>query len=132
MKNCATIEERVLTAYHILHVMSPRDISAFWMELSKLVQNRIDRLLRTNEHQHGHINEQLDMILVNRLENIRGYYYRDLATTALGLAKIVKQVGQRESRTKAHTDNPNQVLRDLLIGIDPENKNYIFREIAKI
>lgn len=77
-------------------------MSAFWMALSKLVQNRIDRPPRTNKnHRHGQTNEQLDMVLVNTLENIRGYSSRDLSTTALGLAKIAKQVGSHVSRKKA-------------------------------
>ena len=130
MKNCATIEELVLTACNNLHVMSPRDVSAFWMALSKIFQNKGGRPPRTNELRHCRINYQLNMILVKTMENIGGYNCKDLATTALGMAKIVKQVGHRQSGKKDPTDSLNQVLHDLLIGIDSRKKNFIFNEIA--
>ena len=53
----------------------------------------------------------------------------DIATTALGLAKIVIQVGP--SRVKKHTrGNPHQILHDRLIGVKSESKRFIFGEIA--
>jgi hypothetical protein len=71
LRNCATIEDLVATTRNNLHVMSPRDISAFWTILSKLVQNQGGRPPRTNNnHRHGQINKQLDMILVKTLDNI--------------------------------------------------------------
>jgi hypothetical protein len=97
MRNCITIEELVLVTFSHLHVLSPCNMSAFWTALSKKhVKNQGGRPLRMDEHGHGHNNEKLDKILVKTLENIGGYYnykHRDLMTTALSLAKIVKQVG---------------------------------------
>ncbi len=132
LTKCTTIEDLVATTCTNLHVMSPRDISAFWTILSsKLVQNQSGRPPRTNDnHGHGQIEKQLDMILVSTLKNIGRYDVRDLATTTLGLAKIVKQVGQRGSRTKVPTDSLNRILHDLVIGIDSTNKKAIFNKIA--
>ena len=131
LRKYTTIVELVLTTCDSLHAMSPRDMSTFWMSRSKLFQNRGGRPPRTNNnHRHGQINEQLDMILVKTMENIGGYNCKDLATTALGMAKIVKQVGHRQSGKKDPTDSLNQVLHDLLIGIDSRKKNFIFNEIA--
>ena len=44
--------------------------------------------------------------------------------------RIVKQVGPRVSGKMAPTDILNQVLHDLLIGIDSGKKHIIFSEIA--
>jgi hypothetical protein len=66
---------------------------AFWTRLPKFVQKRGERPPMTSEHWHVQINDQLDMISVTTLEYFEGYNYRDLVMTALGLAKIVKQVG---------------------------------------
>ena len=47
-----------------------------------------------------------------------------------GMAKIVNKVGHNVSGKKAHTDNPNQVLHDLLVGINSRNNIAIFSKIA--
>jgi hypothetical protein len=75
--------------------------------------------------------EQLDTILCNTLENIEAFDFRDIATTALGLAKIVKHVGPF-SRKKPPTGSPHQILHDLLIGVNSENKQFIFGKIAML
>jgi hypothetical protein len=47
LTNCATIEDLVLTTCDNLHAIASRGMSAFWMILSKLVQNQGSRQLRT-------------------------------------------------------------------------------------
>jgi hypothetical protein len=130
MGNCKTVEELAQMTYLNLHVMSPRDKSAFWTILSKLLQNRGGRPSRTNHNKHGQIKEQLDVILVNTLENIGRFNPRAVATTALGLAKIVKQVGHVSGKRSSSSGSPHQILHDLLIGIDSEHKQSIFSKIA--
>jgi hypothetical protein len=75
------------------------------------------------------VNEQLAEILCNTLENMKRYSYRDIATIAISLAKIMKQVesrGQRDAAGSLH-----QTLHDLLIGGgNSESKRFIFREIS--
>ena len=105
MGNCKMVEELARMTYHNLHVLSPRDKSAFWTILSKLIlQNRDgSRPSRTNNHsKHGQIKEYLNVILVNTLENIGRFNPRALATTALGLAKIVKQVDHVSGKRYHH------------------------------
>ncbi len=119
LRKCAMIEDLVATTYTILRVISPRDMSAFWTLLSsKLVQDHSwgGSPKTKGNHRHGQISKQLDMILVNTLENIVGYDCRDLLTTALGLAKIIKQVCRRESKTKVSTDSLNRIPHYLFIG----------------
>ena len=53
---------------------------------------------------------------------------RDIATVAISLAKIMKQV---ESRGQSDaTGSLHHILHTLLVGINYENKHYIFSEIA--
>jgi hypothetical protein len=53
---------------------------------------------------------------------------RDIATIAISLAKVVKQVESRGQR--ADTGSLHRILHNLLVGINSENKHYIFSEIA--
>jgi hypothetical protein len=131
LRECTTIEDLVATTCTNLRVMSPRDISAFWTILSKLVQNQSGRPQRTNDnHGQGQIKKQLNMILVNTLENIGGYNCRDFTTTALGMAKIVKQVDRCVGGRKSQANSLNQILHNLFIGKDSQKKHLIFNKIA--
>ena len=128
MRQCNSVEELVQMAYEHLDVLTPRGKSFFWRKLSKLLQNRGRRPSGIN-HKQGPIEKQLDTILRNTLDGMHAFDYRDIATTALGLAKIVIQVGP--SRGKKHTrGNPHQILHDRLIGVKSESKRFIFGEIA--
>ena len=82
MRKCNTIEELVQLAYDHLDTISPRGIAAFWSLLVKHVQNH------SGGNSRAQLNEQLAKILCNTLENMKGYSYRDIATIALGLAKL--------------------------------------------
>ena len=130
MRECKTIEELSQLAHDHLDVLSPRGKSAVWTMLPKLLQNCGVGPLMTNL-QHVQIKEQLDTILCSTLENMEAFDFRNIATTALGLAKIVKQVGPfRGKKPLTGTGSPHQILHDLLIGVNSENKQLIFGEIA--
>jgi hypothetical protein len=74
--------------------------------------------------------EQLNTILYNTLEeNMKGYSYRDIATVAICLAKIMKQVESREHR--AETGSLHRILHNLLVGINLEQKQFILDKVAK-
>jgi hypothetical protein len=122
MRQCNTIHDLIETAYDHLDTISPRGIAAFWSLLVKHVRNHRGGKSRAQ------VNEQLAKILCNTLENMKGYSYRDIATIAISLAKIMKQVESRGQR--AATCSLNQTLQDLLVGINSENKHYIFSEIS--
>jgi hypothetical protein len=122
MRQCNTAEELVYVAYDHLDTISPRGIAAFWSSLVKLVRNHRGGNIRAQ------LNEQLAEILCNTLENMKRYSYRDIATIAISLAKIMKQLESREQRSA--TGSLHQTLQDLLVGINSENKHYIFSEIA--
>ena len=118
----ATNREACKLAYDHLDQLSPRDKSAFWASLPNLLHQWDGK----SQFQH---NEQLAEILCNTLENMKGYSYRDIATIAISLAKIMKQVeshGQRSATGSLH-----QNLHTLLIGINSENKQVILNKVAK-
>jgi len=63
------------------------------------------------------------------MESIGQFIGRDLATTALGLAKVMKQVescGQRAAAGSLHRN-----LHNLLVGINSERKRFILDKVAK-
>ena len=122
MRQCNTIEELVHLAYNHLDTISLRDIAAFWSSLAKLVQNH------RGGNSRAQLNEQLAEILYNTMESVYKFDGRDIATVAISLAKIMKQVefhGQR-----ADTGSLHRILHNLLVGINFDNKHYIFSEIA--
>jgi hypothetical protein len=47
------------------------------------------------------LNKQFDAILYNTLENMKGYSYIDIATVAISLAKVMKQVEFHEQKAAA-------------------------------
>ena len=65
-------------------------------------------------------------------KSMEAFDFRDIATTALSLAKIVKQVGPFGGKKPPTAGSPHQILHlhDLLIGVNSENKQYIFGDIA--
>eukprot|EP00571_Detonula_confervacea_P009633 CAMPEP_0172319060 /NCGR_PEP_ID=MMETSP1058-20130122/36657_1 /TAXON_ID=83371 /ORGANISM="Detonula confervacea, Strain CCMP 353" /LENGTH=289 /DNA_ID=CAMNT_0013034009 /DNA_START=24 /DNA_END=890 /DNA_ORIENTATION=- len=148
MRNCRTIEEVTQMAYDHVDNMSPRGMSAFWTLVSKILQKR-SRGSAKGQNNHGQMQQQmaqqLDTILVRTLENIEIYSPRDLATTTVGLAKIVKLVGSsgprllkdsspqilRDLKKRSLKGSPHQILRDLLIGNNSENKQSVFHQIAR-
>eukprot|EP00580_Thalassiosira_gravida_P009072 CAMPEP_0201652452 /NCGR_PEP_ID=MMETSP0493-20130528/44483_1 /ASSEMBLY_ACC=CAM_ASM_000838 /TAXON_ID=420259 /ORGANISM="Thalassiosira gravida, Strain GMp14c1" /LENGTH=779 /DNA_ID=CAMNT_0048128967 /DNA_START=120 /DNA_END=2459 /DNA_ORIENTATION=- len=109
MRNCNSLEEMVPMAYAHVESMSPRGLSAFWTLTSKFLRQTPNTRnpLQTSQMEH-----QLQTILAHTQKAIQSsaFGYRDLATTSLGLAKIVKLV-RRGGRSK-----PRQILRDLLLG----------------
>jgi hypothetical protein len=124
MRQCNTAEELVHLAYDHLDTISPRGIAAFWSLLVKHVQNHRGGKSRAQ------VNEQLVKILCNTLENMKRYSHIDIATIAISLAKIMKQVEFRGQR--ADTGSLHQNLHTLLIGGDnSEKKKFILNKVAK-
>jgi hypothetical protein len=123
MRLCNTIDDLIETAYDHLSTISPRGMAAFWSLLVKHVKNHRGGNCRAQ------LNEQLAEILCNTLENMKRYSYRDIATIAISLAKIMKQVESRGQR--AATGSLHRILHDLLIGGgNSEKKRCILNEIA--
>jgi hypothetical protein len=89
MRQCNTIDELVQLAYNHLDTISPRGMAAFWSLVMKHVQNH------RGGNSRAQVNEQLAKILCNTLENMKRYSHIDIATIAISLAKVMKQVESR-------------------------------------
>ena len=106
MKERKTIEELSQLTHSHLDVLSPHGKSAFWTMLPKLLRKRGGGSPRTNLR-HGQIKEQLGTMLYNTMDQMKAFDFREIATTTLGLAKIVNQVGPFGGK-KPPTGSPHQ------------------------
>ena len=96
MRQCNTAEDLVQVAYDHLDTISPRGIAAFWSLFVKHLHNHY-------ETSQCKLIEQLNAILY--IQNMSGCGYIDIATIAISLAKIMKQVefrGQRATTGSLH------------------------------
>jgi len=119
---CKSIEELIDTAYDHKDMMSPRGMAAFWTSASKLVQRRRGRPAPKYEH----MQMQIDQLIGQTLQSIDTYGYRDIATIAISLAKIMKKV----DKSGHYKGSPQSILHNVLIGDNSNNKKFIFNEIA--
>ena len=120
-RKCRSIEELTILAYDHIDIMIPRNIALFWAEASKQLLQRQGRPT-PNEY----IQMQLDLLIGQTLQSMHAYNTRDLSTIAISMAKIMKKV----DRGGLYNGSPEQTLRNVLIGYNSKNKQFIFNEIA--
>lgn len=135
---CLTLETALDTTYDHLHNVCPRDLAAFWNTVPKFLQNwdrRPASKKPRNDNNNGQkMKRRFETILGRSLEDINLFGARDLATTSLSLAKIVKCIGSKGNYGKGIPNGgPHQILHDLLIGNNSEDKqlDFIFLSIAE-
>jgi len=110
-------------AYEHKDSMSPRGMSAYWTLVSKLLKkSRFEKVQNIEQ-----MNHQLEDILGYTLQDINSFGYRDLATVAIGLAKIVKNVSGSDGKRLPRYGSPQRVLHDLIVG----EKEFIFKVLAE-
>jgi hypothetical protein len=74
---------------------------------------------------------QLGAILAGTMESMMAYDYKDIATIAISLAKVMQQVESHGQ--KAADSSLYQTIYNLLLGeASSKGKHYIFSEIAII
>jgi len=122
MSEMRSLEEALTATYDNLDRLSPRDVSAFWAVVPKFLGGRGPSSM--NKQQQQQMFHQFDLILTKSIQEIDQYGYRELATLAISLAKIIDKMSKRKGPPAEGSSH--QVLQDL-IG---ENKQFIFREIA--
>jgi len=125
MSEMKSLEEALTATYDNLDRLSPRDISAFWAVVPKFLGGKGP--MRTNQQLQQQMFHQFDKISTKSIQDIEQYGYRELATLAISLAKIIDKISKRERPVKG---SPLQILQDILIGNESKIKQYIFREIA--
>jgi len=121
MRVCQSIEGLTQMAYEHKDSMSPRGMSAYWTLVSKLLRQR-------NNRPSDQMQMQIDELIGQTLRSIETYNYRDLATIAISLAKIINKVGK--SHRRQHKGSTEQILQDVLIGSESKNKKVIFNYIS--
>lgn len=126
MADCKTLGEALNATHDFLDMISHENVAAFWAVVPQLLQKHNVR--RRGGQKHEKMSHQFDDILTKTMEDIETFGPRELATTTLGLAKIVKDV--ESSGMRLIKGSPHQSLHDLLVGGDKGNKQFIFRHIA--
>jgi len=111
-------------AYEHKDSMSPRGMAAYWTLVSKLLRQR------SNNRPSNQMQMQIDELIGQTLRSCQTYNYRDLATIAISLAKIINKVGK--SHRRQHKGSTEQILQDVLIGRESKNKQVIFNYIASV
>ena len=129
MKSCATIKKATKITFNHLNDLSPEDIAAFWMRISHLAAQKHQNNKLKNHNQRSRLPHQLRFIYSHTMNNIETFGPRDLAQTALGFAKVVKNVNNPQRRFYA---KPHQILHDILIGKDSQQKELTFQSIANV
>jgi len=124
MSEMRSLEEALTATYDNLDRLSPRDISAFWAVVPKFLRGRGRYRTTNQQQQQEQMFHQFDLILTKSIQDIDHYGYRELATLAISLAKIIDKMSKRKGHPAEGSSH--QVLQDL-IG---ENKQFIFKEIA--
>ena len=83
-QDCQTIKDAVQMIHDHLHNSTPRNLSAFWSSVPLILKkSRFEKVQNVEQ-----MNHQLDSILDHTLQDTNSFGYRDLATVAIGLAKI--------------------------------------------
>ena len=131
MSECRTLEEALNATYDNLDRLSPRDVSAFWTVVPKFLdergrRNQSSRNEKRDDQMNQHMFNQFKTISIKSMKEIERYGYRDLATTAISLAKIMDRVSKRGKR-KGSTE---QILQEVFTGNSSQNKEFIFNKLA--
>ena len=90
LRQCDSMEELVQLAHEHLDTISPRGIAAFWSLLVKHLQNQ-----RGDGANLPNVALQLGAILSSTMESMTAYDYKDIATIAISLAKVMQQIESR-------------------------------------
>ena len=126
MSNCKTIEEASQLAYQHLGSMSPRDMSAFWSIVSRILQK--DSHANENEKQRSYppnLKNQLNTIFTHTMTNIGTFKQRDLAQTAMAFAKISNSINTRNAK-HGEKGSPGDIFGSIMI----KEQELTFQSIA--
>ena len=138
MKECNSIEELCDMAYPRLRELNPRNLSSFWTKVSQLVASsssskypRNEQIRIAGQKQQQKLMEQLESMVIQTTETMTTFEPRDLTQTALGFAKIAREVACNHYHTITKNLH-HEILHDIFIGqnSDDHRKEIIFQSIA--
>ena len=119
MKDCKTIDEAIKGIHDNLQQATHRNIASFWAAVPRLMKD---------ERRTGQLAPQLEAIFIKTAKDIGGFGPRDLATTSLAFAKIVKSLTESNRRLgNGRRNSYHEFLHNNLEGEKCEN---IFQFIA--
>ena len=121
MIDCMSLNEAVDAIYNNLDDVDASDIAAFWSRVTYLM----NKTQRVNPQDFRH---KLEAITVRTLKGIQcSFGVRELAQTALGVSKVITQLG--DSRKRHHRGGPREVLHNLLIGFNAKKERLCFNKL---
>ncbi|KAL9184059.1 hypothetical protein ACHAXT_002145 [Thalassiosira profunda] len=123
---CPSLKKAVDLTHGHLDLLTPRQIAAFWAAAPALLQKEG---ATSGRHDASTLEKQLESILIRTLEDMGTYRPKDASTTALGLARLVKAVG--DPSTELPVGGAHRILRDLLVGDGGDRQRFIFQTIAE-
>lgn len=148
MKECNSIEELCEMAYPRLRELNPRNLSSFWTKVSQLVASsssskypRNEQIIIAGQKQQQKLKEKLEAIFIKTTDTMMTFEPRDLTQTALGFAKIAREVAGNHNHTTTTNNNfrgagliglHHEMLHDIFIGqnLDDHRKEIVFQSIA--
>ncbi|KAL7544666.1 hypothetical protein ACHAWF_008035 [Thalassiosira exigua] len=122
MNDYESLGEMTQMAHEHLEMLSTRDLSAFWTQVSKLLRGR-----NQQEKMEPCALDQLKAILLRTLTDIQDCSPRDLTQVTLALAKIITAV---ENHGGMPEHSPHRILHNRLIGKSAQHKQFIFGELT--
>ena len=120
MKDCHTLEDAIKAMYDNLDKVSPRDISAFWAVVPRLLryQERVAQL------------PQLKAIFYKTADQIHSYGPQDLVTTTLGFAKTIQTL--QSNKRRYSSGSYEEYLHSILIRQRDEVFSFLARTSVPI
>lgn len=123
--NCQSIEEAVEIAYGYQDLFTPRDLSAFWTVIARLLPNYYSQAGK--QHDQPELMQQLNSTFSQTMDQMGMYGPRDLTQTTLAFAKIVSNVDVGERGQRAHSKGSHhEILRILFL----RQKETIFQSLS--
>jgi len=120
MRDCRTLDDAIKAIHDNLDRVSPRDISAFWAV--------VPRLLR-HQDKGAHL-PQLQAIFYKTADQIHSYGPQDLTTTTLGFSKTIKAL--QESKRVYGSGSYEDYLNSILISQRDAVFSFLARTVVPI
>jgi len=137
-KNYDTVEELANAAFNKLNELTPKGLASFWMRVSQLIgakskYQKVDQAKQPlTGAQQRQLMSHLEPVFLKTMGEIPKFKPRELSLTALGLAKIGKNVDDPKMYgTPLHPHGtPQQILHAIIIGDHSKKQDAVFQSIG--
>mmetsp|Transcript_7488 Transcript_7488/g.13469 ORF Transcript_7488/g.13469 Transcript_7488/m.13469 type:complete len:606 (+) Transcript_7488:178-1995(+) len=121
------IDELIQVAFEHEHCLSPRNMSAVWHRLSRLMTASNHSPNQQQERHQYQLHDKLNTLFAYTIDELKEYGTIQLSQSAMGMAKIIKAV---RFCGNGREMNCHQMFQDSLIGSDMKRKDSLFQAIA--